>query len=89
MANASGRPILALDVPTGLDPDTGTPNMPCVKAAQTLTLALPKIGLLEERARTYVGELFLADISVPRELYYKFGIERDSLFRDDIILQIY
>ncbi len=73
MANDSGKPILALDIPTGLDPDDGSPHEPCVKATQTLTLAFPKSGLLNKHAKTYVGQLFLADISVPRELYLKFG----------------
>ncbi len=50
LANNSGKPILALDIPTGLDPDDGSPHEPCVKAAQTLTLALPKSGLLNKRA---------------------------------------
>ncbi len=73
LANDSGKLILALDIPTGLDPDDGSPHEPCVKATQTLTLAFPKSGLLNKKAKTYVGQLFLADISVPRELYLKFG----------------
>ncbi len=73
MANNSGKPILALDIPTGLDPDDGSPHETCVKATQTLTLAFPKSGLLNKHAKAYVGQLFLADISVPRELYLKFG----------------
>ncbi len=73
LANNSGKRILALDIPTGLDPDSGSPHEPCVKATQTLTLAFPKSGLLNKHAKTFVGQLFLADISVPRELYFKFG----------------
>lgn len=40
-----------------------------MRADATMTLALPKIGLLVEHAKPYVGELYLANISVPRGLY--------------------
>lgn len=85
MANDSGKPILALDIPTGLGPDDGSPHEPCVKATQTLTLAFPKSSLLNKDAKTYVGELFLADISVPRELYLKFGDEAPSFDGQGIV----
>ncbi|MFZ5820188.1 MAG: NAD(P)H-hydrate epimerase [Chloroflexota bacterium] len=68
-ANASGKPILALDAPSGLDTTTGTPAPSGIRAAATLTLALPKTGLLTLHAKPFVGELYLADISVPPELY--------------------
>lgn len=75
-ANESGVPILALDVPSGLNGDTGVPGSPCVSAARTLTLALPKAGLLEPQAADFVGELYLGDIALPPELYRHFGVER-------------
>jgi len=87
-ANASGRPILALDTPSGLDATTGQPGSPCIRATATLTLALPKMGLLTPQARPYVGELFLADIGVPPELYRQLGIEVDRLFADDTIISV-
>ena len=57
-----GREVLALDVPSGLDPTTGVARVPTVMGRATLTLAAPKIGM---RAAQSVGELYLADISVP------------------------
>jgi len=69
IANESGLPILALDSPSGLDTTTGIPGSPCIQASATLTLALPKSGLLAPTAKPYVGDLYLADISVPPELY--------------------
>jgi NAD(P)H-hydrate epimerase len=48
-ANAAGPPVLALDLPSGLDGDTGEPAEPTIKAAATLTLALPKRGLYSPR----------------------------------------
>ncbi len=68
-ANSCGTPLLSIDTPSGLDTTTGTVFEPAIRAAATMTLALPKAGLLALRARTNVGELYLADISVPLALY--------------------
>ena len=68
-ANGHGAPILALDVPSGLDSTTGEVHEPAVRAAATLTLALPKRGLRAEGAQGHVGELYLADIRVPPARY--------------------
>ena len=68
-ANESAAPVLSLDVPSGLDTTTGTVFNPVVHASATVTLALPKEGLFGPGAAAVVGELYLADISVPRELY--------------------
>ena len=87
-ANNSGNPILALDAPSGLDTTSGTPGNPCIKAAATLTLALPKSGLLTPPAAGYVGELYLADISVPPELYRQIGVEVPNMFEVDTILKV-
>lgn len=86
--NQSGRPILALDTPSGLDTTSGVPRKPCIKAAATLTLALPKVGLLTEEAKKYTGILYLADISVPRELYQQIGLQVPNLFEKDSILKV-
>jgi NAD(P)H-hydrate epimerase len=87
-ANSAGRPILALDAPSGLDTTSGVPGKPCIQAAATLTLALPKTGLTTPQAKHYVGDLYLADISVPLELYQRLGIEVPNLFATDRILQV-
>jgi len=68
LANDSNISIIALDIPTGLDPDSGNPNHPCIMAKQTLTLAVVKTGLYSAKAKPFVGELYLADISVPLEI---------------------
>ncbi len=86
--NSSKKPILSLDVPSGLDATTGIPYIPCTKAAATLTLALPKRGLLTEEAKPYVGELYLADISVPNHLYKTMGLEVGPIFKDGPIIKI-
>jgi len=68
-ANNCGSPLLSLDTPSGFDATTGTVFEPAIHAAATMTLALPKAGLRAPRVRANVGELYLADISVPSALY--------------------
>lgn len=87
-ANDQGAPILALDTPSGLDTTTGRPGVPVIRASHTLTLALPKNGLLRPEAKTYVGNLFLADISVPPELYKRLGVKVGAVFARGTIVEI-
>jgi NAD(P)H-hydrate epimerase len=68
-ANGQAAPVLALDVPSGLDATSGRAHDPAVRATATMTLALPKWGLGAAGAREHVGELYLADIGVPPSLY--------------------
>lgn len=87
-ANAQIAPILALDIPSGVDATTGAVYDPAIRAAATLTLALPKQGLRAPEATPWVGELYLADIGVPPALYsgLKPGLAVGPIFaRDDIV----
>ena len=68
-ANDHDAPVLSLDVPSGVDSATGAAHDPSVRAAATMTLALPKEGLGRKPAKEHVGELYLADIGVPPGLY--------------------
>lgn len=88
LANETGLPILALDAPSGINTTLGVPGDPCIQASATLTLALPKIGLLTEAALAYVGDLYLADISVPPQLYQRIGVELGSIFGNDTIIKL-
>ncbi|GAW49233.1 NAD(P)H-hydrate epimerase [Nocardioides sp. PD653] len=76
-ANSLAVPTLSLDGPSGLDMDSGIAGPCTVHAAATMTLALPKQGLL---AAPETGELYLADISVPNRLYAELGLEVPVLF---------
>lgn len=87
-ANSQDSPILALDLPSGLDPISGQPGKPSIRATATLTLALPKTGLLNPKAEAHVGKLYLADIGVPRELYLQMGIQVPVLFKQADIVRI-
>jgi len=64
-ANGSGAPILALDIPSGVNATTGATPGEYIRARRTLTLALPKTGLLPE----LTGDLILADIGIPPGAY--------------------
>ncbi len=84
-ANAGPEPVVALDTPSGLDVTSGRSPGALVRAAATLTLALPKTGL---RHRPEVGRLYLADISVPPALYAGLGIGPVPSFRSGTILSV-
>jgi NAD(P)H-hydrate epimerase len=67
--NESKKPVLAIDIPSGMDCDTGQPLGACIAAAQTITFVAQKAGfLLNPAARQYLGTVFVADIGCPREL---------------------
>lgn len=87
-ANEQLAPIISLDVPSGLDLTSGMALDPTIRATATLTLALPKHGLLNPQSASYVGDLYLADISVPQELYARMGIEVPPLFAEHEIIHI-
>ncbi len=85
-ANASRLPVLAVDIPSGLHPDTGEPLGVTIRAALTVTLALPKRGLVATRSRALVGELLLADIGIPPQAFDRLRIETRGLFeRGDLV----
>lgn len=68
LMNKSGKPIAAVDIPSGIDPDTGYHSGVFIKARWTLALGLPKKGLLAVHAAANVGELQVLDIGYPEEL---------------------
>ena len=87
-ANAHSAPILAVDLPSGLDAATGEPYTPCIRAAATLTLALPKTGVLTASAGPFVGELAVADIGVPAAAYARLGLDVEPLFGERSIVRV-
>ena len=87
-ANATRLPILAVDLPSGMHPDTGEPLGVTIRAALTVTLALPKRGLMTTRSRALVGELLLADIGIPPQAFDRIGIETRGLFEGGDLVRI-
>lgn len=67
--NAQTRPVLALDVPSGLSSDTGVAFEPCVRAAATVCFVAWKRGLFTAQAFDHTGERELAELEIPGSLY--------------------
>ena len=86
--NEAARPVLSLDLPSGLEPDSGEVSDPTVRATATMALALPKRGLLQPGARAVAGDLYVADIGVPPQLYSRIGLEIGLLFAGEELIPI-
>jgi len=86
LANDVGKHVLSIDVPSGLDPDTGMPYNPCIKAKATICLANVKKGCLE--GKEYAGDIYAADIGLPPALYDILGIEVGYMFSEKDIIKI-
>jgi NAD(P)H-hydrate epimerase len=82
---SNDRTVLSLDVPSGVDSETGETPGRAVTASATMTLALPKTGIIDHPK---TGRLFLADISVPPSVYRAFGIEFETPFGESPIVEI-
>ena len=89
-ANTMNVPIVALDTPSGLDLTTGKLYDPIIEADATLTLAMPKKGLFDSEAQKVIGELYLGDISVPKELYQEktLGLSPTNMFRYSDVVRL-
>ncbi|WP_432800063.1 NAD(P)H-hydrate epimerase [Poriferisphaera sp. WC338] len=66
--NVSGPMIVAIDTPSGLDVDTGTPSNATLRAHHTITFVAPKAGFTAESAKPYLGHMHVAPIGVPPSL---------------------
>jgi NAD(P)H-hydrate epimerase len=63
--NAAGRPVVSIDLPSGLSADTSEVPGPAIRAAMTVTLGAPKLPLVLPPAEAYAGEMIVADIGIP------------------------
>ncbi|AFV12054.1 carbohydrate kinase-like protein [Thermacetogenium phaeum DSM 12270] len=68
LVNKAGKAVVAVDLPSGLEADTGRVAGDCVRAQVTVTMGMPKIGLYLEPGAQYAGEVVVGDISFPPEL---------------------
>jgi hydroxyethylthiazole kinase-like uncharacterized protein yjeF len=83
--NAASLPAIAVDVPSGLDADTGEGADDCLRATATLTLGLPKPAL---RSAAVTGRVYVADIGLPAVLFGDQAEAARSLFQEDTIIEI-
>ncbi|MDZ7616543.1 MAG: NAD(P)H-hydrate epimerase [Patescibacteria group bacterium] len=66
--NAAGLPILAVDLPSGLDCDTGAPGLPTICATETCTFVAMKTGFTSPEAKPYLGAVHVHDIGAPPKI---------------------
>ncbi len=71
--NIANRNVVAVDIPTGIDPTSGAVFGPAVTATVTVTMAAPKVGMLLYPAASYVGELWVANIGIPPAILAEVG----------------
>lgn len=88
LAETARRPVLALDVPTGVNASTGEVSTPAMRATTTLMLDLPKQGAMAPSARMNAGELYIADIGIPRAVHERLGIPVGQLYSEGPIVRL-
>jgi len=88
LVHDAGRPVLALDIPTGMSATSGEGYEPAIQAATTLALDLPKAGLATPAGRTRAGELYVADLGIPRGAYDRVGLRVGGTFSEGPIVHI-
>lgn len=71
--NASGNPIFAVDIPSGLDCDSGVPLGPAICAQYTATFVARKRGFDNPAAARWTGQVRVIDIGAPRRLVEQYG----------------
>lgn len=66
--NRSEQPVLSVDIPSGLEADSGRAHGECIRATKTVTFTCPKVGMVVYPGVTYCGEIITRDIGIPQKL---------------------
>ncbi len=82
--NSSGRPVISIDVPSGIDADSGSVANAAIVADLTVTIGLPKTGLFQGQGLHNSGQLRLVDIGIPANFIERKPAAFDSIFHRDI-----
>lgn len=82
--NDAGAPILALDIPSGLDADTGAVHGLAIRADRTVTFAGLKLGFFVGQGPDHVGELEVCDLGLPAIAYEKVGAVAQRIAEHEI-----
>jgi hydroxyethylthiazole kinase-like uncharacterized protein yjeF len=88
LANEVRAEALSLECPSGLEPDSGEPLPPTLKARTTLALGLPAAGLFAPLAWQYTGELWLCDIGYPPEALDASELDSDGIFESNELVRL-
>ncbi len=84
LINNSRKEVLSIDLPSGLDPNSGEAYKPCVNANYTLSLSLPKYGVKSEKA----GKVHVLDLGVPNEVLKEIGVDEEEIFSNESIIEL-
>ena len=82
--NTSGLPIVAIDIPSGLDTDRGVPLGVAVQAEMTVALGFPKLGEVIHPGISYVGDLAVADIGIEASAVAEVAAQTELLDRETV-----
>jgi NAD(P)H-hydrate epimerase len=88
LVNQLGRPVVAVDLPSGLNASSGQPLGTCIQATVTATLGLPKVGLLVTPGCSFAGHLEVVDIGLPRSVIETEDADRIWLEASDLASMI-
>jgi hydroxyethylthiazole kinase-like uncharacterized protein yjeF len=85
--NSKGFPaVVSIDIPSGLDPNDGIAKGSCVRADYTVTMGLPKMGLIKEEGMNWTGSLRVCDLEIPLEIIQEVTCREFLLTPDEVIL---
>ena len=88
LSNEVRPQALSLECPSGLEPDSGEPLPPTLKATTTLALGLPAAGLFGSLAWQYTGELWLCDIGYPPEALEAADLDGEDIFESNELVRL-
>lgn len=83
LINQANVPIVSVDVPSGWDCEQGKAMQPCIRASHIVCLSFPRKGLDK-----YDGEVYLADIGLPKALWKDLGLDFGNIFKQEDIVKV-
>ncbi len=84
IVNGSSKAVVSIDIPSGINGENGKIMGCCIRASRTVTMALPKIGLLVHPGCEYTGDIIVADIGIPQKAVDNFNIDTYFLNRHEV-----
>jgi hydroxyethylthiazole kinase-like uncharacterized protein yjeF len=87
LVNHSEVPVISIDIPSGINGETGKIMGTCIKAVKTISFGLPKVGLLVHPGCEFAGQLIIADIGIPQKAINSISIKLNTI-QDSYVSQI-